>query len=167
MVTIETGPTQETDGSVINHRNEVLTTKSSSYKPSQKFGGDISKRVLTEGEGLQMDTRIITISKRAPPKGLLLKQRKLFIAAKSNNMSLITASGFHYFETDANAKDDYNNTPLYYAARNGNKEICEFLLGCGARVNESCQEGNTPLHMAFSSNEVMVRGKIYENINIF
>jgi len=103
-----------------------------------------------------MDTRLVTISQRAPPKGLLLKQRKLFVAAKTNNMAAITASGFHYFETDVNAKDEHDNTPLFYSARHGNKEICDFLLGCGAKVNVPCSEGNTPLHMAFASNEVMV-----------
>lgn len=108
-----------------------------------------------------METRLVTISKRAPPKGLLLKQRKLFIAAKSSNMGVITASGFHYFETDVNAKDNLDNTPLFYAAKNGNKEICEFLLSYGARVNEPCSEGSTPLHMAFSSNDIMVINKIY------
>jgi len=53
-------------------------------------------------------------------------------------------------------KDNEGNTPLYYAALNRNKEICEFLTQHGARVNEPCKDGNTPLHMAFSSNQVMV-----------
>jgi len=90
------------------------------------------------------------------PKGLLLKQRKLFTAAKASNFKLIQSSGYNYYEADVNAKDDDGNTPLFYAAKNGNKEICEFLVYHKARVNEPCREGNTPLHMAFASGQVMV-----------
>ncbi len=69
---------------------------------------------------------------------------------------MILVSGFNYFSSDINAKDDLNNTPLYYAAKNGNKEICEFLLKHGALVNTPCSDGNTPLHAAFSSGQCMV-----------
>jgi len=95
-------------------------------------------------------------SKNERQKGLLLKQRKLFTAAKSGTIHNIEGSGFNYFESDVNVKDDHGNTPLFYAARRGNKEICDFLLAHKARVNEPCSNGNTPLHMAFASNQVMV-----------
>lgn len=96
------------------------------------------------------------IAQRAAPKGLLLKQRKLFIAAKSNNFNMILTSGFNYFESDTNIKDDKGNSPLYYAAKNGDKQMCDFLVRHQAFVNEPCSEGNTPLHMAFASGQVMV-----------
>lgn len=133
-----------TDGVALSHR-------------SQKTGAGDTLSTIPAEELSPTRRRIRTIVTRAPPKGLLLKQRKLFVAAKSNNLQLILNSGFNYFETDVNAKDDQNNTPLFYAAKNGNREICEFLLHHGARVNEQCSEGNTPLHMGFSSSQVMVR----------
>jgi hypothetical protein len=97
------------------------------------------------------------IKQRAPPKGLLLKHTRLFTAAKSNNITIILSAGFHYYENDVNVKDSHDNTPLYYAAKNGNKEICEFLLAHNAKVNIRCQNGNTPLHMAFFSGQPLVR----------
>lgn len=96
------------------------------------------------------------IAQRAPPKGLLLKQRKLFTAAKTNNFKQIQSSGYNYYEADVNSKDDQGNTPLFYAARHGNKDICEFLVTHKARVNEPCTNGDTPLHMGFASGNVMV-----------
>ena len=96
------------------------------------------------------------IAHRAPPRGLLLKQRKLLTAAKMNNMQLIRLTGFRYYEPDVNAHDERNNTPLYYAAMNGNIEFCQFLLDHGARVNDPCEKGNTPLHMAFLSDKEAV-----------
>jgi ankyrin repeat protein len=91
------------------------------------------------------------ITRREPPKGLLLKQRKLLSAAKANNLETVIASGYTYFETDVNVRDDRKNTPLYYAAKFGNLEFCRYLTDIGARVNEPCERGNTPLHMAFKS----------------
>lgn len=102
------------------------------------------------------DMRMQKIIGRAAPRGLLLKQRKLFNASKSNNFHMIQISGFNYYPNDVNTKDDHGNTPLYYAARHGNKEICEFLVRHGADVNERCTDGNTPLHMAFASGQIMV-----------
>lgn len=41
------------------------------------------------------------------------------------------------------------NTPLYYAAANGDEAFCQYLHRLGADVNARCENGNTPLHMAF------------------
>lgn len=95
-------------------------------------------------------------SKKKFFSGLLLKQRKLISAAKNNNFELIPQSGFTYYEGDVNIRDEKNNTPLYYAAKCGNREFCEFLLGTGARINDICNEGNTALHMAFESGNHLV-----------
>jgi len=108
-------------------------------------------------EGLVEMERHNKIAQRSAPKGLLLKQRKLFIAAKTNNFNIILSSGFNYFESDVNIKDDKGNTPLYYAAKNGDNKICDFLIRHKSFVNEPCSEGNTPLHMAFASGQIMVR----------
>ena len=97
-----------------------------------------------------------TLRNNIPSKHLLLKQTKLLSWTKSNNYHAILTSGYQYYEVDVNIKDSFGNTPLYYAARNGNKEICEFLVNHSAYINEPCENGNTPLHMAFFSNQVMV-----------
>ena len=100
--------------------------------------------------------RLAKILKRGAPKGLLLKQRKLFIAAKTNNFNLILSSGFNYYEGDVNTKDEQGNSPLYYAAKSGSKEVCDFLVRHKAYVNDPCSNGNTPMHMAFFSGQIMV-----------
>ena len=100
--------------------------------------------------------RMAKISNRAPPKGLLLKQRKLLLAAKNNSYAQVVNSGFTFSETDVNVKDDKGNTPLYYGAKYGNLELCQFLLDQHARVNEPCENDNTPLHVAFASDKEMV-----------
>jgi len=108
------------------------------------------------------------IAQRSAPKGLLLKQRKLFIASKTNNFPMILSSGFNYFESDVNIKDEKGNSPLFYAAKNGDKQMSEFLVRHKAYVNDRCSGGNTPLHMAFASGQIMV-SKNYSNLpsNIF
>ena len=90
-------------------------------------------------------------------KRLLIKQRKLLTAARMNNLQLVRGTQFTYFENDVNARDEKGNTSLYYAAKHGNLEFCQFLVDRGARVNEPCEKGNTPLHMAFFSDKEGVR----------
>ena len=50
--------------------------------------------------------------------------------------------------TDVNAKDDWNVTPLGYAASHGHKEIAELLIAAGADVNAKNDDGRTPLDSA-------------------
>lgn len=49
---------------------------------------------------------------------------------------------------DVNAKDMYEDTPLYEAVKLGYKEIAELLLANGADVNVKNNAGWVPLHMA-------------------
>ena len=110
-------------------------------------------RIAVEEEIKQ---RTAKIQKHEPPKGLLLKQRKLFTAAKTGNLKSLKANGFAYFEVDVNVKDEKGNTPLYYTASAGDLAFCQFLTDLNARVNEHCEKGNTPLHMAFKSDNEAV-----------
>ena len=101
------------------------------------------------------------LKNRGPAKVLTHKQRKLLTAAKTNNLPFVKASGFTYFETDVNLKDDKNNTPLYYTAKAGNLEFCQYLTDLHARVNEPCENGNTPLHIAFKSDNEGVKISLF------
>ena len=61
-------------------------------------------------------------------------------------------SGFVYYANDMNVRDKKGNVALYYSAKSGNLEFCSFIIELGAKVNEVCEEGNTPFHMAFWTN---------------
>ena len=50
--------------------------------------------------------------------------------------------------TDVNAKDDWNFTPLSYAAHAGHIEIAELLIANDAEVNANDDNGFTPLDYA-------------------
>ena|GEM_PF-6764095 len=49
------------------------------------------------------------------------------------------------------AQNFYGYTPLHEAAKKGCVEIAELLLGCDANVNEHANNGVTPLHLAYIS----------------
>jgi ankyrin repeat protein len=49
-----------------------------------------------------------------------------------------------------NAKDDWGETPLHFAADKGHKEIAELLIGAGTDVNAKNEDGETPLDYAIS-----------------
>ena len=49
---------------------------------------------------------------------------------------------------DPNGLSRHTETPLMAAAECESEEILEFLLSCGAEINMSGHEGNTPLHIA-------------------
>ena len=123
--------------------NLAVSTKSQTSRNSHE--------VVRQSAEEDIKKRAEKIVRREPPKGLLLKQSKLLLVARTNNFPALKAQGYTYFETDVNVKDEFNNTPLYYAAKAGNLEFCQFLTDIGARVNQSCESGNTPLHMAFKS----------------
>jgi len=50
--------------------------------------------------------------------------------------------------TDVNARDSIGETPLFYAAVDGHKEIAELLIAEGADVNAEGHFRETPLHKA-------------------
>lgn len=75
-----------------------------------------------------------------------MKINKLISCAKENNFFSIKNSGLIFKKDEVNEKDLEGNTALYYAAKNGNKELCLFLLSCGANPNTQCQNNFTPTH---------------------
>jgi ankyrin repeat protein len=57
-----------------------------------------------------------------------------------------------------NERDHQGKTPLYYASRNGHREICYYLLKHGANIEEKGRDGKTVLHAAaFGGHEAVVR----------
>jgi ankyrin repeat protein len=56
--------------------------------------------------------------------------------------------------TDANAKDDYEQTPLHMAALHGEEEVAELLIAEGADVNAQRDGGGTPLDLAYTRPEL-------------
>ena len=59
--------------------------------------------------------------------------------------------------TDVNARDSIGETPLFYAAVDGHKEIAELLIAEGADVNAKGKIRTTPLQAAamFSHKEIV------------
>ncbi len=80
------------------------------------------------------------------------KNEELFQIAKKLR-SFNTSLSFCYSKKELNIRDFTKNTPLYYAAKNGNIDFCEYLLVNGAGPNEICSLGETPFHMAMKTNK--------------
>lgn len=78
-------------------------------------------------------------------------QREIMMAVKNNNFRRIEIVLFKIYPDDVNTIDLIGNSPIFYAARHGNRPFCQFLIEKGAFINVVCMEGNTPLHMAFLS----------------
>ena len=80
-----------------------------------------------------------------------VKTQKLFDALKRNNFREI--SDFEFESRHVNKRDENGNLPLYYAAKMANIDFCNFLILAGAKVNEPCENKDTPMHMACASNK--------------
>ncbi len=66
---------------------------------------------------------------------LFCKHRKLIVAAKMKNLNIALTAGFKYNKNDANCVDENKNSPLFYAALNGDDNFCIYLLELGANIN--------------------------------
>ncbi|EAX85728.1 ankyrin repeat protein, putative [Trichomonas vaginalis G3] len=77
------------------------------------------------------------------------------------NACFVYSPNFHlsslleYFisnDADINAKNEYEATPLHWAAIDGSKETAEILISNGADINAKDKYGCTPLHDAARDN---------------
>lgn len=55
---------------------------------------------------------------------------------------------------DVNEKDCRGNTPLHYAAWEGNAEIIQLLINAGSLINEKNSADYTPLHFAATNGNI-------------
>jgi ankyrin repeat protein len=56
---------------------------------------------------------------------------------------------------DLNVRDLHNNSALYYSVQNSFYEVTKVLLELGANVNLSNSLGNTSLHKAFMTRNML------------
>lgn len=147
-ITVKTRKSPEKTRTVLN--KSLSNTFSSSPPKLQHAFSKYDKSDISN------ELREMKIINKPPPKNLLLKHRKLLEAAKKNNIYMARNSGFVYYQNDMNIKDKKGNTALYYVTKHCNFEFCSYLIEQGAKVNEPCEEGNTPFHIAFSTNSIEV-----------
>lgn len=87
---------------------------------------------------------------------LLMKQKKLMTAAKMDKLAMIKNAGYDILPQDANSIDRERNTPLYYAVANGNLTFVRWLISKQADINFACSNRDTPVHIAFKTNNLEV-----------
>ena len=93
------------------------------------------------------------------------------VNAKRDHKTLLHGAAWGAYEiaalllahgADVNAKNLWNNTPLYAAATRDNREMAALLIANGADVNAK-NYGNTPLHEAAGRNSEEVAALLIEN----
>ncbi|CAL1163012.1 unnamed protein product [Cladocopium goreaui] len=72
-------------------------------------------------------------------------QTLLHQAAQNEQHALEVAKVLIHFKVDAEKTDIYGQTAIFYAARDGNAELCEFLLQHGCAVNHVDTNRQTPI----------------------
>lgn len=84
-------------------------------------------------------------------------QCKTVIAAcRKNQTDKIWTFDFAVTQAHTKYHDEHDNSSLYYAAKNKNPRMCEYLLEKGADPNDVCSNGNTPYHIACQGNNLPV-----------
>src|SRR3990167_8107622 len=78
-------------------------------------------------------------------------QKMIMTCCKKNNLSQLEACLTPISPSDVNVRDPLFNTPIWYAAKHGHKNLNSYLVEQGAEVNVLCSGGDTPLHNAFLS----------------
>ncbi|CAK64352.1 unnamed protein product (macronuclear) [Paramecium tetraurelia] len=105
--------------------------------------------MITQQNMLSFLQRQKSLSKHSYQEKLqLAKQKKIQQAIQSNDIKIIQNSGFNFGLDDYNAKDEIQNTPLFYCAKHNLYGLCQFLLQNGANPNIKCSQGQTATHQA-------------------
>jgi len=66
-------------------------------------------------------------------------------------------------KADVNAKAEYRQTPLHFAAQNGNTVALKLLVDHGADVNAQQRDRKTPLHLAASKGYIEIVKILIDN----
>ena len=66
-------------------------------------------------------------------------------------------------KADVNARAEYRQTPLHFAAQNANTVAVKLLIERGADVNAQQRDRKTPLHLAASNGHVEIVKILIEN----
>ena len=65
-------------------------------------------------------------------------------------------------KVNTEARGQFNQTPLYYAALSNNKEAAEFFLQHNAAIEARAEENLTPLHVAAQYNSTEVAQLLFQ-----
>ncbi len=76
--------------------------------------------------------------------------------AVAQNYEELVQDLLNNYKLDLNVQDNEGNTPLHYAARNGNDVIFQVLLAHGANINTRNNGGNTALHLAAQAGRLAI-----------
>src|SRR5579863_1991842 len=79
-----------------------------------------------------------------------VSSEKLFAAVKSNNVDEVKDLVYNQ-HVNTNVRDSDGNTPLMFAALQGDHDIVKFLLGVGADPKARSKDGTMPLITAAMS----------------
>jgi ankyrin repeat protein len=131
-------------------RSDMITVTNSFTTMSQEVDAStvIHSTTLLDHPGLNDDIKSLTLA--STPK---------YIMHQTASSGLLTYTAQLIQEGyQVDEKDTQNRTPLYYASRNGRREICCLLLKHGANVGAKVDNGQTALHGAASGgHEAVVR----------
>lgn len=77
------------------------------------------------------------------------------MCARAYTFSCVVVSSCLQPNCDINAKDDSGLTALHIAVHEGHTKMVERLVGYGADLNCTTEEGNTPLHLTLGRNTML------------
>ena len=60
---------------------------------------------------------------------------------------------------EVHAKDKYGCSPFFYAVKCGHTTLCQFFIRCGAKVDESNNEGITPFVACINGRKIFVANR--------
>lgn len=133
------------------HAVEILIAKGANIDARDK-NGDTPLDYAINKEDSSMATMLLLAGakvsgKEDEVKEMLKKISPLHRAVRDENLGNVKTF-LEKYPDQVNARDETGRTPLYWAAREDNIEICEILLSHGADVNAATPDGWTPLHTA-------------------
>ena len=99
---------------------------------------------------------------------MTLNSEEIEVFTKKYLLCPATSVLVQYELLDINMKDKSGCTPLHWAARNNNADVCRSLLRAGCKKNATDNLQRTPLHLAALGNSpncvrVLIKAKAKES----